>query len=82
MSLIKVIFVAVLFFLALTFSYQNDFPVTIKYWGITEGVEVPFYVAIIVTFFAGVIIGGLTGLISNFSLKRQIRRLKRQLQSP
>lgn len=82
MSLIKVIFVAFLFFLALTFSYQNDFSVTIKYWGVTEGVKIPFYVAIIVAFFAGVIIGGFSGLISNFSLKRQIRHLKRQLQGP
>ncbi|RLA86050.1 MAG: hypothetical protein DRG31_01390, partial [Deltaproteobacteria bacterium] len=76
----KVVIAALLFFLALTFSYQNDFPVVIRYWGITEGTEIPFFVAIIIAFFSGIIIGGLGGLISNFSLKRQIRKLKKQLE--
>lgn len=81
MSLIKIVLAALLFFLALTFSYQNDFPVTIRYWGITEGIEMPFFVAILVAFFGGVIVGGIGGLISNFSLKRQIAQLKRQNES-
>lgn len=80
MTTVKLAIGGLLFFLALTFSYQNDFPVTVRYWGITDGVELPFYVAVVVAFFGGVIVGGISGLISNFLLKKELRRWKKQVE--
>lgn len=78
MTIVKLALGGILFFLALTFSYQNDFPVIVRYWGITDGVEVPFYVAVVVAFFGGVIVGGVSGLISNFLLKKELKQWKKQ----
>lgn len=80
MTIVKLALGGLLFFLALTFSYQNDLPVVIRYWGIMEGVEVPFYVAVVVAFFGGVVVGGISGLISNFLLKKELKHLKRQME--
>jgi len=80
MTLIKVLLVGLLFFFALTFSMQNDLPVEIRYWGLTESLKVPLYVVVLFCFFSGVIIGGLGGLVSNFRLKWELKRIKRELE--
>jgi len=81
MTFIKLLIAAFFCFLAITFAYQNDFNVIIKYWGITEGIEVPFFVTIVVSFFSGLIIGGIGGLINDLLLKREIARLRKEIQS-
>jgi len=80
MGVVKAVLAVLIFFLALTFSLQNNTEVQIQYWGLAEGLRVRLYVAILVSFFAGVLVGGFGGFLSNLRLKWELRRARKDLE--
>ena len=80
MGVVKAVLAVLIFFFALTFSLQNTSDVQIQYWGLAKGLRVPLYVAILISFFAGVLIGGVGGFLSNLRLKWELRRVRKELE--
>jgi uncharacterized integral membrane protein len=69
----------VLVFLAITFSIQNTEYITLRYFGMMN-VQIAAYALIFFAFFAGVVLSGLLGLFDRIRLRRQIAKIRKELQ--
>lgn len=80
MKLLTTIIVLVLVFLAITFSIQNTEYVIVRYFDFLN-VHIALYALIFLSFFAGVVLSGLIGLVDRVRLKRSLTKTRRDLES-
>ena len=80
MKLIYTIIITLVMLLVVTFSLQNTAMVPIKYYGfvIPDMPEVPAYLLMFTSFFAGVILVGFFGIAERFRLSRTVKRLNKK----
>jgi len=65
--------------LAVTFAQQNPEEVTIRYFGLIPTYQVPTYLLVIVSFFAGVVLTGLAVVVDRFRLTIKVAKLKKEI---
>jgi uncharacterized membrane protein YciS (DUF1049 family) len=80
-KIIVTILIMGLVLLAVTFSQQNPDEVTIRYFGFIPTYKVPAYLLIIASFFTGVIVAGLIGIIERFRLTMRVSKLKKEIKN-
>ncbi len=80
MRVAKIIFLFLLFFLAVTFSLQNTETVKIHYFGLFESLGAPFFSVILAALSLGIIIGAVGGLLTNIRLRIELRRQTKEVE--
>ncbi len=80
MKFVTVIFLMILVFFGITFSFQNAYPVSLKYYDLFD-LQVPAYLIILIALFAGIIISGFVGLVERFKLSRKLSRMKKEIKA-
>ena len=79
MRFIKTFLVALLFFIAITFSLENSHPVKISYFIFIEGVELPLYLIVFSSVVIGIFLGGLEWILEKVRSANKIKRLKKEI---
>lgn len=65
-------------FFFVTFAFQNPGDVHIKYYGYVDHL-VAVYLIVFISFFTGIIVAGLMGIVERFKLSMTINRLYRKI---
>lgn len=81
MRLIKNIFTALLFLLAITFSLKNNENVSLYYYFQIGPVDMPLYLLVFMSVFFGILIGGVDSLVQRTKSNLAIRRMRKELES-
>jgi len=81
MRLLKNIFTALIFLLAITFSLKNNGNVSLYYYFQVGPVEMPLYLLVFLSVFFGMLIGGVEGLVQRTKSNLAIRRLRKELEN-
>ena len=74
MQIIKALFIALLFFFALTFCLQNVDEVTLRYYGLVEDVQAPLFIVVLASVFLGIVIGLVGGGLTIIRLRLQLNK--------
>ncbi|OIP66308.1 MAG: hypothetical protein CO150_04215 [Nitrospirae bacterium CG_4_9_14_3_um_filter_53_35] len=77
MLILKMIVTLIIFLGLLFFANQNSTDVSI-YYGMKGPIQLPLFLAILISFLAGMIIALFISYIEKFKLKGQIRALRRE----
>jgi uncharacterized integral membrane protein len=77
MSVVRWIFVAIVFIALLFISLQNADPVTLRLFTLYEW-QAPLVFVVLIAFASGVALGLLAGAIKVVRLKRQVARMRRE----
>ncbi len=64
--------------LLIIFAVENNQPAELTYFGIT--VPCRIYLLVLIPFFVGVVCGNILDIVKRFKLKKEIRRLRRELE--
>lgn len=80
MRLLKNIFTALIFLLAITFALKNNGNVSLYYYFQIGPVELPLYLLVFMSAFVGMLIGGVDGLVQRTRSNLAIRRLRKELE--
>ena len=80
MKVVKIIFLFLFFFLAVTFSLQNTEEVSIHYYGLLESLSAPLFSVLLAALSLGIIIGVVGGLLANVRLRIEIRRQMKEVE--
>ena len=81
MKLIRNLFLAALFLLAITFSLKNSQDVSINYYYLEEAIVSPAYLLVMLSAVFGLLIGGVGGFIEKMRSGSIIKKLKKDLAS-
>jgi uncharacterized integral membrane protein len=81
MKLLKNIFTALIFLLAITFSLKNNENVSLYYYFQIGPVDLPLYLLVFISVFFGMLIGGVDSLVQRTKSSLAIRRLRKELES-
>ena len=81
MSVVRWIFVAIVFITLLFISLQNADPVTLRLFTLYEW-QAPLVFVVLIAFASGVALGLLAGAIKVVRLKRQVARMRREHRAP
>lgn len=81
MKLLKNIFTALIFLLAITFSLKNNENVSLYYYFQIGPVDLPLYLLVFISVFLGMLIGGVDSLVQRTKSSLAIRRLRKELES-
>jgi len=81
MSVVRWIFVTVVFIALLFISLQNADPVTLRLFSLYEW-QAPLVFVVLIAFASGVALGLLAGAIKVVRLKRQVARMRREHRAP
>ena len=81
MRLLKNIFTALIFLMAITFSLKNNENVSLYYYFQIGPVDLPLYILVFMSVFFGMFIGGVDGLVQRTKNSLVIRRLRKELES-
>ncbi len=81
MKLLKNIFTALIFLLAITFSLKNNENVSLYYYFQIGPVDLPLYLLVFMSVFFGMLIGGVDSLVQRTKSSLAIRRLRKELES-
>jgi uncharacterized integral membrane protein len=76
-TLINTIGFIIILILLILFAVENNQPAELKYFGFTLPVKT--YLLALIPFFIGVVCGNILDVIKRFRLKKEIRRLRREL---
>jgi uncharacterized integral membrane protein len=79
MKLVSWIFFVLLLLLALGFALNNRQTTTLNLWPAGVVIEAPLYLFSLGTFFAGFVLGALTGWIGHIPHRMEARRLRRDV---
>lgn len=79
MKLVKNIFIALLFLVAITFALKNNEEVTISYYFQEGPLEIPLYLLVFISVIFGILIGGVEGFVEKVRSGNTIRKLKKEL---
>lgn len=77
-TLINTLGFIIILALLIIFAVENNQPAELTYFGIT--VPCRIYLMVLVPFFLGVVCGNILDIIKRFKLKKEIRRLRRELE--
>ena len=78
MQIIKALFIALLFFFALTFCLQNADEVTLRYYDLVEDVTAPLFVVVLASVFLGIVIGIVGGGWTIIRLRLQLNKQQKE----
>ncbi|MFB3924924.1 MAG: lipopolysaccharide assembly LapA domain-containing protein [Syntrophales bacterium] len=78
MKFIYTIILMIVVFFAITFSMQNTGMIPLSYYNLLD-FQVPIYLLIFISFFAGIIFSGFMGMVERFKLSRHVSRLKKEI---
>jgi uncharacterized integral membrane protein len=78
MRIIKALFIALLFFFALTFCLQNADEVTLRYYGFVEDIQAPLFVVVLASAFLGIVIGIVGGGWTIVKLRLQLNKQQKE----
>jgi uncharacterized integral membrane protein len=81
MKLLKNIFTALIFLLAITFSLKNNENVSLYYYFQIGPVDLPLYLLVFISVFFGMLIGGVDSLVQRTKSSLAIRRLRKELEN-
>ncbi|MDY7030953.1 MAG: LapA family protein [Thermodesulfobacteriota bacterium] len=79
MRLLKTIFITFLFILAITFATKNLESVTIRYYYFEDIWTTPLFLVVFISVLAGILIAGVVGAYSRFTLKQEVKRHKKKI---
>jgi uncharacterized integral membrane protein len=77
-TFINTISFIIILILLILFAVENDQPAELKYLGFTLPGKT--YMLVLIPFFIGVVCGNILDVIKRFRLKKEIRRLRRELE--
>ena len=77
-TLINTISFIIILILLILFAVDNNQPAELKYLGLT--VPCKTYLLVLIPFFIGVVCGNILDVLKRFRLKKEIRRLRRELE--
>lgn len=77
MIILKMIVALIIFLGLLFFANQNSTDVSI-YYGVRDPLQIPLFLAILVSFLAGMIVALFISYFEKFKFKRQLRVLRRE----
>ncbi len=72
---LQLIFIIIMALLLTVFTFQNPYPVQMKFMG-WQSSQIPVIIIVLISFLIGVIISTILGLRRSGKLKKEIRRLK------
>jgi uncharacterized integral membrane protein len=78
MRIIKALFIALLFFFALTFCLQNADEVTLRYYGFVEDIQAPLFIVVLASVFLGIVIGIVGGGWTIVRLRLQLNKQQKE----
>ena len=81
MKLLKNIFTALIFLLAITFSLKNNENVSLYYYFQIGPVDLPLYLLVFISVFFGMLMGGVDSLVQRTKSSLAIRRLRKELEN-
>ncbi|MGH7772567.1 MAG: lipopolysaccharide assembly protein LapA domain-containing protein [Candidatus Binatia bacterium] len=80
-KVIKAVFLTLLFILGITFSMENTQPLVLKYYFGLQTPPVPLFLLVLFSVLLGVLLAGLGFIFDEWSLRRKITSLERELRS-
>lgn len=79
MRLLKTVFVALLFIIAITFAIKNQEPVSLRCYFVDGSWTMPLFLLIFFSVLIGILIAGVAGVFAGFKLKYEIRRYQKMI---
>ena len=79
MKYLKTVLVTLLFIVAITFATKNLESVTVRYYFFEEIWTTPLFLLVFVSVLLGILIAGMAGILSRFTLKQEIKRSKKKI---
>jgi uncharacterized integral membrane protein len=77
-TLINTISFIIIIILLIMFAVDNNQSAELRYFGFTLPVKT--YLLVLIPFFLGVVCGNILDIVKRFRLKKEIRRLRRELE--
>ena len=77
-NLLNTIFFVVIILFFVTFSLSNSQSIQLNFFGILLR-PIPISLLILIPFLAGIVLGSILDVVERFSLKSEIKRLKKEL---
>lgn len=77
-NLLNTIFVVVIILFFVTFSLSNSQSIQLNFFGILVS-PIPISLLILISFLVGIVLGSILDVVERFSLKKEIKKLKNQL---
>ncbi len=80
-KLAKVIFIALLFGVGITFSMENTGQVVLRYYFGLETVPIPIFLLMLISILVGILLAGAAFILDVHALKRAVREKEREIAS-